>query len=91
MRAAIQALRQQHPARLIVAVPTAAPSSYREIRHQADEMIALMTPRDFYAVGQWYEDFSQTTDAEVTRLLEQAGHGSDGTQHEPHLVHHEGA
>ena len=72
MLAAVQALRAQHPAHLVVAVPTAAPSSFREIGRQADEMIALMTPRDFNAVGQWYENFSQTTDAEVTRLLERA-------------------
>ncbi len=80
MRAAILALRKQHPARLIVAVPTAAASSYREISRQVDEMVALMAPEDFYAVGQWYEDFSQTTDAEVSRLLELAGHGPDGVQ-----------
>jgi putative phosphoribosyl transferase len=91
MRAAVQALRQQHPARLVVAVPTAAPSSCREIRHQVDEMIALMTPQEFCAVGQWYEDFSQTTDAEVTRLLEQAGHGPDDPQGEGQLAHHGGA
>jgi putative phosphoribosyl transferase len=72
MRAAVEALHAQHAARLVVAVPTVAPSSFREIRHQVDEMIALMTPEDFCAVGQWYEDFSQTTDAEVTRLLERA-------------------
>jgi putative phosphoribosyl transferase len=72
LRAAVRALRQQQPARLVVAVPTAAPSSYAELKHQVDEMIALMTPADFYAVGQWYEDFGQTTDAEVTSLLERA-------------------
>jgi predicted phosphoribosyltransferase len=73
MRAAIRALKKQRPARLVVAVPTAAPSSEQELRREADEMIALMTPEDFFAVGQWYENFSQTTDAEVARLLEQAG------------------
>ena len=72
MRAAVQALLKQRPARLVVAVPTAAPSSYAELKRQVDEMIALMTPPDFYAVGQWYEDFGQTTDAEVTDLLERA-------------------
>jgi putative phosphoribosyl transferase len=75
MRAAIKALFKQQPARLIVAVPTSAASSYREIRDQVDEMVALMAPEEFYAVGQWYENFSQTTDEEVTRLLEEAGHG----------------
>ncbi|MBI3849085.1 MAG: phosphoribosyltransferase [Verrucomicrobia bacterium] len=72
IRAAVLALRKQHPARLIVAVPTAAASSCHELRRQVDEMLALMAPEEFYAVGQWYEDFSQTTDAEVTRLLELA-------------------
>lgn len=74
MRAAIKALLKQQPARLVVAVPTAAALSCREIKEQVDEMVALMTPEEFHAVGQWYEDFSQTTDAEVTRLLEEADH-----------------
>ena len=82
MRAAVQALRQQQPARLVVAVPTAAPSSYSELKRQVDQVNALMTSADFYAVGQWYENFSQTTDAEVTRLLVQAGHGACSTQRE---------
>ena len=73
MRAAIAALRQQQPARVIVAVPTAAPSTFGEILSEADEGVALMTPEPFYAVGQWYEDFSQTTDEEVRVLLERAG------------------
>src|SRR2546422_4946700 len=64
MRAAVRALRAQSPARLIVAVPTAALSTYEELSREVDEMVALMTPEDFQAVGQWYEDFSQTTDAE---------------------------
>jgi putative phosphoribosyl transferase len=53
MRAALKALRKQCPARIVVAVPTAAPSSYDHIKPLADEMIALMTPDDFCAVGQW--------------------------------------
>lgn len=69
MRAALAALRKQGPARVVVAVPTAAAASCQELQGQADEVVCLMTPRDFYAVGQWYEDFSQTTDEEVTRLL----------------------
>jgi putative phosphoribosyl transferase len=88
MRAAVLALRKQHPAHLIVAVPTAAASSCHELRHQVDELVALMVPEEFYAVGQWYEDFSQTSDAEVTRLLEQAGHRRGGTRHEFQAEHH---
>lgn len=72
LRAAVQALRQQRPKQLIIAVPTAAPDSCAELRPMVDELIALMTPAAFRGVGQWYEDFSQTTDAEVTQLLAKA-------------------
>lgn len=72
MRAAIRALQAQHPARLIVGVPTAAGSTYLELRSEVDEFVALMTPEPFYGVGEWYQDFSQTSDAEVTELLERA-------------------
>ncbi len=72
MRAAIRALKAQEPARLIVAVPTAAGSTYRELRPAVDEFVALATPEPFYAVGAWYRDFDQTSDKEVTELLERA-------------------
>jgi putative phosphoribosyl transferase len=72
MLAAIAALRRLEPARLIVAVPTAAPSTRDEIRREADDCICEMTPDPFFAVGVWYEDFSQTTDEEVHDLLDQA-------------------
>jgi predicted phosphoribosyltransferase len=71
MRAAIEALRQT-AGRIVVAVPTAAPDTAAQLRPEVDEFIALITPPGFYAVGQWYEDFGQTTDAEVTELLERA-------------------
>jgi len=71
MRAAIKALRQT-AGRIVVAVPTAAPDTAAELRPEVDDFVALMTPPGFYAVGQWYEDFGQTTDAEVTELLERA-------------------
>ncbi len=87
MRAAVLALKKQHPARIIIAVPTAAPSSYRDLKHEVGEMIALMVPEEFYAVGQFYEDFSQTTDEEVTRLLEEAGHGSNVAKHATYDAH----
>lgn len=77
MRAAVRALGRQHPARLVIAVPTVAAACYQELSREVDEMVALMTPEEFFAVGQWYEDFSPTSDEEVTRLLEIAGHGSD--------------
>jgi predicted phosphoribosyltransferase len=81
MRAAIQAIRAQNPARLVVAVPAAAPSSCEELAREVDEMVALIMPEDFYAVGQWYENFSQTTDAEEGLSVQpfeqkQSNHGS---------------
>jgi predicted phosphoribosyltransferase len=69
MHAAIQALRQQQPARIIVAVPTAAPETCEALRAEVDDVICAITPEPFYAVGLWYEDFSQTTDEEVRDLL----------------------
>src|SRR5256885_17181078 len=69
MRAAAAALRQQGAAKIIVAVPVGAPSNCYEIRSVADEVVCLQTPRSFMGVGQYYEDFSQTTDEEVRELL----------------------
>jgi predicted phosphoribosyltransferase len=77
MRVAVAALRQRHPARLVVAVPIAAPSTCDEFRNEVDEVICARTPDPFYAVGLWYEDFSQTTDEEVRDLLRRAGHGRE--------------
>jgi putative phosphoribosyl transferase len=72
MRAAVAALRQQGPARIVVAVPVASASACEDFRAEVDEVICGQTPEPFYAVGSWYEDFTQTTDAEVHALLEQA-------------------
>jgi predicted phosphoribosyltransferase len=72
MRAAVAALRQQSPARIVVAVPVSAPQTCDEYRMGADEIICAITPEPFLGVGQWYRDFSQTTDAEVSDLLEKA-------------------
>ena len=72
MRAAVTALRRQKPKRLIIAVPTASPEVCDEFRAEVDEILCGMTPEPFYAVGSWYEDFSQTTDEEVRRLLKAA-------------------
>jgi putative phosphoribosyl transferase len=69
MKAAVEALRQLEVARIVVAAPTAALSTVREMRSEVDELVAVMTPADFLGVGQWYEDFSQTTDDEVRDLL----------------------
>jgi predicted phosphoribosyltransferase len=72
MRAAVAALRKQRPARIVVAVPVAAPETCEEFKTEVDEVICAATPRMFNGVGRWYEDFSQTTDAEVHELLAQA-------------------
>ena len=70
MRAAIRALQQQ-PARIIVGVPTASPDTCEALGAEADEVICVMTPRPFLSVGHWYDDFTQTTDEDVRRLLAQ--------------------
>src|ERR1700720_3221008 len=69
MYAAIEALRQQNPARIVVAVPTASPETCEEMKTKADEVICAITPEPFHAVGRWYRNFSQTTDEEVADLL----------------------
>lgn len=76
MRAAVQSLRAKAPARIVVAVPVAAPDTCELLRRCADEVVCLHTPARFRSVGQWYEDFAQTSDAEVRDCLElQAAHG----------------
>jgi putative phosphoribosyl transferase len=72
MRAAIQALRQMKPARLIVAVPVAPISTCNRLRPEVDELICVNTPKYFYAIGQFYDDFSQVADEQVIELLRQA-------------------
>jgi len=71
MRAAVEALRQQHPARIVVAVPVGAAETCAEFQTETDETVCARMPEPFYAVGMWYEDFSQTTDEEVRQLLRQ--------------------
>jgi putative phosphoribosyl transferase len=77
MRAAAAALRQQNPARIIVAVPVSAPQICDEYRMGVDEIICAKTPEPFLGVGMWYEDFSQTTDDEVRALLSKARHDAN--------------
>ena len=69
MRAAVAALRRRGPARIIVAVPVGAADTCAEFSEEADETVCARTPEPFYAVGLWYQDFSQTTDEEVRDLL----------------------
>lgn len=73
MRVAVLALKRQQPPRLVIAVPVAPPDIYEDFRDLADEIVCAITPRHLYAIGMWYNDFSQTTDQEVCDLLEEAG------------------
>jgi predicted phosphoribosyltransferase len=84
MHAAILAVAQQRPARIIVAVPVAASRTCDEFRADVDEIICAITPEPFHAVSLWYEDFSQTTDEEIRDLLERRGKplGSSGQKRE---------
>jgi putative phosphoribosyl transferase len=86
MRAAVKALRQSGAAKIIVAVPVGPPDTCREIEEQADETICLSTPAFFQAVGQYYEDFSQTSDEDVRELLSQAAKTTHSSrqEHEQH-------
>jgi putative phosphoribosyl transferase len=72
MRAAALALRQQQPARIIVAVPVAESETCDAFRDLVDEVVCAVTPPELHAVGLWYEDFSQTSDDEVCELLERS-------------------
>lgn len=79
MQAAVAALRQHHPARIVVAAPVAARTTCEAFEHIADEIVCICdhTPESFFAVGLWYDDFTQTTDQEVRSLLQHAA------QHQP--------
>jgi predicted phosphoribosyltransferase len=79
MKAAVRAVRARTPSRIVVAVPVGAPETCRELATIADEVVCARTPADFSAVGQWYRDFSQTTDDEVRQLLSEAS----GSMSEP--------
>jgi predicted phosphoribosyltransferase len=76
MRAAVVALRQKGAARIVVAVPVGPIDTFERLRLDADEVICPLLPGDFCAVGQYYQDFSQTSDGEVRDLLEKAAAGA---------------
>lgn len=69
MRAAAAALRTQHPERLVAAVPVAPPETCAALQSEVDDVVCARAPEPFFAVGNWYDDFSQISDAEVRRLL----------------------
>jgi putative phosphoribosyl transferase len=72
MRSAIATLKPQHPAALIVAIPVAAQQACNKLKTEVEEVVCLMKPKPFHAIGLWYKDFPQTTDKEVRKLLTQS-------------------
>lgn len=83
MLAAVTALRKEQAGRIVVAVPIAPPETCDAFRDVVDDIVCVMTPEPFYAVGLWYEDFTQTTDDEVHELLDRAAReiGHDAHAH----------
>ena len=79
MRAAVHALRAQHPTAIVVGVPVGARETCAALRAIADDVVCIETPEPFRAVGLWYEDFSPTTDDEVHALLDRARHAAPVT------------
>jgi len=73
IRAGVSALKQMKPARIVIAVPVAPVSTCNRLRAEVDELVCLHTPEVFFAIGQFYEDFSQLTDEEVIELLRRSG------------------
>ena len=69
MRAAVKALRMQKPARIVVATPMVAHSTYLDMLDEVDDFVAVIMPEDFSGVGEWFDDFSQTSDDEVREIL----------------------
>jgi len=83
MRAAISALRQRAAGRIIVATPVIAASTYLELQRLPDGLFAVMVPADFRGVGEWYSDFSQTSDEEVRQFLRPHDHRAAGAAAAP--------
>jgi putative phosphoribosyl transferase len=77
MRAAIRALRERYPARVVAAVPVGSPDTCEAMRSEADEVVCATTPQPLFGVGDWYRDFSQTSDDEVRALLAEAAESKD--------------
>ena len=81
LRAAAMAVSRLRPARVVAAVPVGAAETCEEFRDVVDEIVCAETPEPFQAVGLWYDDFSQTTDEEVSELLELAEESGSGRDH----------
>jgi putative phosphoribosyl transferase len=80
MQAAARAVRRHEPARIVIAVPVASRATCDQFKDEVDEVVCAVTPEPFYAVGNWYEDFTQTTDDEVRELLERAADAGDASR-----------
>ncbi len=78
MHAAVRAVREHHPAKVVVAVPVGSPNTCARLEAVADDLVCLRMPEPFYGVGLWYEDFTPTSDAEVRTLLGLAGAAVSG-------------
>lgn len=78
--AAVRDVRQAEPRRLVFAAPVCAPEAAAQLRAEVDEVICLAEPEDFAAVGQWYDDFAQTTDNDVVSLVRAASAGGRGAR-----------
>ncbi len=87
MRAAMAAVREQHPARIVIAVPVAAAATCEEFAGEVEELVCVLRPQAFVAVGLWYEHFAQTSDEEVRDLLARAAHEWAGKPQEPRRAH----
>jgi len=81
MRAALEALRAYHPARIVVAIPVAPVEVCQQLRPLVDDLVCAMTPDPFYAIGLWYDDFSAVTDRDVRQLLARAAATSEHANH----------
>jgi predicted phosphoribosyltransferase len=79
MRAAVIALKQMNPTKIVVAVPVASDETCREFQQEVDAVVCAITPEPFYGVGLWYDDFSQTTDEEVRELLQKTASRQNGS------------
>ena len=79
MKAALASVRKRGAKTIVVAIPVGPPSTIRELKKEADHVVCLYTPESFYAIGQFYEDFAQTTDEEVIKLLELSKQKNVGT------------
>jgi putative phosphoribosyl transferase len=79
MRAAIRAVRQMEPARIVVATPVAPASTCNDLKIEVDELVCVGMPESFFGVGQFYRDFSQVSDEEVNELLDRASRQSCGS------------